>query len=374
MKYRMTQSQEVLLRILKAALRDENSDVLEDFDQWGELIKVAKSQSVLPIIAKFILKDTHIQNNLSNEIRLKLKSIVVSSVMTSDKLNKTLVVISDILKEEGIAHVLLKGWGLAQNYPLPSLRQCGDIDLYVGIEYYERSHSVLKAMYGKDVQDDIWEDKHYDLHVNDIQVEIHRVCDEHFSSRYDAILQYYSGMGLTQNLETCAVDGTEVFTPEKTFNAFYIFYHLYRHFMYGGVGLRQLCDWELFLRNHHNDIDTSRLHAMLTEMKLMEAWRDFGKLIVTYLGFCSNDFPFYDSKVSDSRVSAIMNRIIEEGNFGFERSYYKGRSDSYIVNKFMSLGRQMARFIRLMSLYPRASFYYMMDFLSTALRRFCAHR
>ena len=40
-----------------------------------------------------------------------------------------------------------------------------------------------------------------------------------------------------------------------TFNAFYIFVHLYYHFLQVGVGFRQICDWMLWLKRQEETID-----------------------------------------------------------------------------------------------------------------------
>lgn len=369
----MQKHSKILLDILSSALWNKDYTVPVDFREWKQVLRMANSHSVLAIVSHYLLRQREFTTSISYEMRLKMKSFVVSSVMASDKQNDTIILANDVLVQEGIVPILLKGYGIAQFYPQPALRQCGDIDFYVGEGSYKKSYEVLAGRFEGRADDDIWQEKHYSLMVNDMEVEVHRLCDEHYSAKYHAILQKYSDQGLSEDLENVSIKGSEIRIPETTFNAFYIFYHLFRHFIYGGVGLRQICDWAVFLNKNKDSIDRQKLETMLKEMKLMGAWKDFGHMIVKYLGFPEGDFPFYESKISDRRVSRIIDRILSEGNFGFERSYYKNRSDSYILNKFLSLWRQLSRFVKLMFLYPGSSFYFMMSFLKTAFSKFLAH-
>lgn len=373
MSKHLSDHHKVLLDILSCALWKKDFEFPEGFKEWDQILRNAMSHSVLAIVSHYLLSKLEFTAKLPSELRLKLKSFVVNSVIASEKLNDVILLTNDVLVQEGIEPILLKGYGIAQFYPYPALRQCGDIDFYVGVDSYKKSYEVLTSRFGKRNDSDIWQDKHYNLVVNDAELEVHRFCDEHYSSKYHAILQKYSEQGLSVKTEIVSINGSDIKIPETTFNAFYIFYHLFRHFIYGGVGLRQICDWAVFLSKNKESIDRLKLETMLKEMNLSGAWKDFGKLIVRYLGFPEEDFPFYDPMVNDRKVLRIIDRILSEGNFGFERSYYKKRSNSYLLNKFLSFWRQSARFIDLMFLYPSSSFYFMMSFLKTAFSKFLAH-
>lgn len=53
--------------------------------------------------------------------------------------------------------------------------------------------------------------------------------------------------------------GTDVSLPPVNFDALFLFFHMVGHFIHGGVGLRQVCDWALFLSARSADIDKERL-------------------------------------------------------------------------------------------------------------------
>lgn len=69
-----------------------------------------------------------------------------------------------------------------------------------------------------------------------------------------------------------------------TFNAFYIFVHLYYHFLQVGVGFRQICDWMLWLKRQEETIDWECSHGYVCEIGAMSAWVAFYGLVIDYLG------------------------------------------------------------------------------------------
>ena len=78
---------------------------------------------------------------------------------------------------------------------------------------------------------------------------------------------------------------------DADFNAFYIFNHRWHHFMTSGIGLRQFCDWMLFLHKHKDEIDLGRLEKFLMDMDMMKPWQSFGCVIVDVLGMPEEEFP-----------------------------------------------------------------------------------
>ena len=139
----MKQFEEVFLEILKAGMWGVRPQVPEEFDDWGSVVRLAKSQSVLGIVGDVLLSDTELSQRIPIELKDKVKKFVMANMVTHSLLNNTLVKVVSALRDNGVESVLLKGQGIARNYPRPELRQCGDIDLYVGIGKEEVVHDIL---------------------------------------------------------------------------------------------------------------------------------------------------------------------------------------------------------------------------------------
>lgn len=276
--------------------------------------------------------------------------------MTHGKLNGVLVNVVSQLSAAGIRPVLLKGQGLAQYYPKPELRQCGDIDLYVGLGRYDDSYDVVKPLATQiDDRKALEVGKHYDFFVGKVAVEMHRYSDRYPTSRLDRIYQEVSLRGLNENLIPLVFSSQEVYTPSDEYNAFYIFSHLFHHFLINGLGARQLCDWMLFLRSRSSHIDMQSLKTTLERLDMLKPWQAFGCVLVKYFGMPAETFPFYDP-AQENKAAKIVKRLLDEGNFGKERDVYKKRGKIYLINKTWAMFAHIGRSLGLLFLFPRHSF------------------
>lgn len=352
----MESHEDVFFSLLQCGLNGGSPSVPPDFCQWEKVLHLARSQSVLGIVGEVMLTDKRIEKELPAVLKAKVKAFLMANMMTSGRLNAVLVKVVTALRDAGIPTVLLKGQGLAYNYPKPELRQCGDIDLYVGLDNYDTSYDVLKPLATEiDDRKALLVGKHYDLSVGPVAVEIHRYTDRYPTSSLDRIYQKISLRGMTEDLVPLEFGGVSVDTPSDDYNAFYIFSHLFHHFLINGLGTRHLCDWMLFLRARAGHIDKDRLESVLKSLDMLDPWQDFGCLLVSYLGMREEDFPFYDPSRS-RKAEKIIRRIIDEGNFGKERAVYRKRGRIYLLNKAWAMSAHIARSVEFLFLYPRHSF------------------
>lgn len=157
------------------------------------------------------------------------------------------------LTSAGLHPTILKGQGIAQCYPeaLQKIRQPGDIDVYVS-DGREKAIEYARSV-GQNYID--WDYKHLHLNVwDDTEVEMHyhvevllnlwknRKLQKWFREHQDAIQG-----------SRFKVQGGDIATPTAEFNVFYILLHIYRHFLYEGVGLRQILDYHFVLRTVHGE-------------------------------------------------------------------------------------------------------------------------
>lgn len=347
---------EVLFSLLRNAFWGTPLETPEGFADWGRVAQLAKIQSVLGVAGDVMLSDVRIASAMSPELKAKIKTFVMSNMMTHGKLNSVLVKVVRELEAAGIPSVLLKGQGLAQYYPKPELRQCGDIDLYVGLDNYDASYDVLKPLATEiDDRKALEVGKHYDLYVGKVAVEVHRYTDTYPTPRLNRIYQEVSVKGLDAGLVPVSIAGCNVNTPSDDYNAFYVFSHLFHHFLINGLGARHLSDWMLFLRSRAAQIDRDSLRDTLVRLDMLEPWQAFGCVLVSYLGMPAEEFPFYDAS-QQWKAEKIVRRILEEGNFGKERDVYKKRGKIYIINKTWAMFAHIGRSFGFLFLFPRHSF------------------
>lgn len=352
----MERHEEVFFSLLRNALWGTPVAIPQGFADWAKVARTAKIQSALGLAGDVMLSDSGIASAMSSDLKTKIKTFMMANIMTHGKLNNVLVKVVSELDAAGIPSVLLKGQGLAQYYPKPELRQCGDIDLYVGLQRYADSYDILRPL-ATEIEDRkaLEVGKHYDFFVGKVAVEIHRYSDRYPTSKLDRIYQEVSLEGLGKNLVPIQFGGVEVMTPSDEYNAFYIFSHLFHHFLINGLGARQLCDWMLFLRSRSSHIDMQSLNTTLQRLDMLKPWQAFGCVLVKYFGMPAEAFPFYDPS-QESKADKIVKRLLDEGNFGKERDVYKKRGKIYLINKTWAMLAHIGRSLGLLFLFPRHSF------------------
>lgn len=352
----MERHEEVFFSLLRNALWGTPVEIPQGFADWAKVARTAKIQSALGLAGDVMLSDSGIASAMSSDLKTKIKTFMMANIMTHGKLNNVLVKVVSELDAAGIPSVLLKGQGLAQYYPKPELRQCGDIDLYVGLQRYADSYDILRPL-ATEIEDRkaLEVGKHYDFFVGKVAVEIHRYSDRYPTPKLDRIYQEVSSEGLGKNLVPIQFGGVEVMTPSDEYNAFYIFSHLFHHFLINGLGARQLCDWMLFLRSRSSHIDMRSLNTTLQRLDMLKPWQAFGCVLVKYFGMPAEAFPFYDPS-QESKADKIVKRLLDEGNFGKERDVYKKRGKIYLINKTWAMLAHIGRSLGLLFLFPRHSF------------------
>lgn len=349
---------DLFFNILKSALwgSDDRLDASNlSRDDVMVALRIAKAQTVLGMVANEVMQTSSLSCLLNEADKAGLKRFVMSSLTTGQMLNNALINIVLELRKHGIDPVLLKGQGIAKYYPLPDLRQCGDIDIYVGQDNFAKACEVIGEMSSpEDHQGDIPSLKHFHTRIGHAFIEIHRYTDVYWPNRYDRVYQKISDAGMHSDLVPLDFAGVPVMSPSVDFNVFFIFNHFWHHFIADGVGLRQLCDWVRLMHANHGKINLDYLSDVLGKMRLRKEWQVFGYIAVNTLGLPADEMPFYEPKYKKT-AEKVLELIMLEGNFGMEnRKDYK-RPKGYVAGKWYSFKRRFGRNLRVLSIFPMES-------------------
>lgn len=316
-------------------------------------MRMALSQSLMGLAGDKMLTTPQIREKLDPMFVNKLRVIFKQIVVNHNHMNIRISLLVSTLRGHGIEPVLLKGLGLAQYYPTPELRQCGDIDLYVREEDYEKAYDAIKPIVTSiDDKSGIWGWMHFDAKMDSIQVEVHHKADYMRSSKGDRLYRKFMLEGLSENLPSMSLREGDVSIPNPNFNAFYTFYHLWRHFSGSGVGLRQFCDWACFLHAHAGKLDLDYLRNILESLGFMRPWQVLGAFLVKEVGLPEDEFPFYDKKylkLSDK----IRKYVLKDGNFGMNLGKNNEKKGKYFLDKLISFKFHLSRNCRMFRIFPK---------------------
>ena len=378
----MTLAQQQFLELLRSGLwgTPADTELFKDNVDWNAILRIAMQQAVQVVVAdgiETLPKDIW----PPKEAVYKLMMVRIKTEQMHGLLNSTLNQIVNALNAEKIPSVLLKGQGVAQNYRKPTSRMCGDIDLYTGLNGYERACHIIEHLNTEQTQKPGEEcDHHMHLQLNGVEIEVHRLAGTMPSTRLNESFQEWTQKSIdshfgTSILKTWCNNGTNINMATPTFDAFFILYHAARHMTTEGVGFRQICDWVMYLHKNHASIDTEELGKKLKEYHLEAIWKEFGIMAVTILGLPKEELPLAPAEVKGNRkTSMLLKHIFISGNFG--RYDVNGRDytkTTYIKRKWRSFRFQSMRLIKLFNLFPRYIASYMVHWLSSAIRRFVTH-
>ena len=151
----------------------------------------------------------------------------------------------------GFRCCILKGQGNALLYPHPSSRTPGDVDVWVVANHEELRHIALSLTEGdgSSLQESL---NHIVLTVYGVSVELHSTPALLNSPLHNSRLQRWLKRNADlqcSNRIALPNNAGEVAVPTVSFNIIYQLCHLFHHCFYEGVGLRQIVDYYLVLKN-----------------------------------------------------------------------------------------------------------------------------
>ena len=368
--------QQQFLELLRAGLWGSPIDttLFQGKVDWKGIFKIAKEQTVQIIVAdglEALPKDIAPKKQTIHKIAIKR----VTNTLVHKFLNITINRITGLFSAEGIPSILLKGQGIAQNYPNPESRMCGDIDIYVGLENFDKACEILKREGAEDLTDQDEHEFHIALDLDGSTIEIHKKSDCISNKKLNKSLQKWNTSHLDAKLAEGTLPtwnnaGTLINLPDPTYNAFYIIHHAVRHMLGEGIGLRHVCDWMIFLRTHHDQINKDELREKLHEDHMTQAWEQFGALATEFLGFPEEYLLLPPANQNESKAELLLQHIFSTGNFGRYSHEQRDSKSHYIKRKWHNFRFQISRLIKLYRIRPEYTLTFGSGWFTRAIYRF----
>ena len=201
----------------------------------------------------------------------------------------------DALEKAEINFLPLKGAILKNYYPNPALRTFTDIDIYVGKDFEKAEKVLFELGYEKtgfDEHNDVGYSKKPSLHI-----ELHK---ELFPDDYD-----FEGYFDEPFKHTDLKDGYKYYHLYKTDDFFiHVLCHLYKHFTFGGCGLRQYLD--IYVMTQKMELDMDYIRSELKSFG-MEGFLDTTLKLDRF---------FFDGEKPDDELIEIAEFVFNNSTFG----------------------------------------------------------
>lgn len=307
---------------------------------WQTLYSMASKQAVLGVCFLAVQRLHSLDQVPPKQLVYEWFGVAESIRQRNEVVNKHCRKIQRKLTEAGIRSSILKGQAVAQYYgqELSRYRQSGDIDVYVdcGLE------GVLKFARDNGIDKPTWDYKHLHLDLfHDTEVEVHY--------RVEVLLNLWKNRKLQKwfkdNEELLFQKRDELITPTTAFNQFYVLLHIYRHFLYEGVGMRQLMDYYYVLTARDANDRPFNLERVLKQFGM---WRFARGIMWVMQEVFALDRAYMVGAPLESEGRFILKEVMTSGNFG----HYDERINNRKKGKLYTVAAVCKHNIHLLQHYP----------------------
>ncbi len=222
-------------------------------------------------------------------------------------------------EEKGIPSVILKGDAAAALYPTPDLRVAGDIDLLIPPADFDTVGAYLTA---RGYTAESKEGDHHDAFVRGrVTVELHRTVSGVPSGDVGKTVADLLADILT-TAKTARVGEDQIPVPDDLHQALVLLLHMQQHLREGGLGLRQLLDFALFLQSISSKDTKEEISRILHQIGLYCFAATLALACHRHLGLPADALCFTggDAALADALFADMM----ASGNFGRGNADYAG--------------------------------------------------
>ena len=348
---------------------DVQISLLNDIDFY-EVYQLAEEQSVIGVVLAGIE-----YSNVRPPRELLLQWIGEVQLIERQNLamNEFVARLIEKLRYQDVYAILVKGQGIAHCYERPLWRCCGDVDLFLSNDSYNRAKELL-APIASEVEKEYVIERHQGMTIDGFVVELHGTLRCGLSSRIDNGLEEIRKAIFYEGRVRSWMNGrTQVLLPNVDEDAVYVFTHMLQHFFKEGLGLRQICDWCRLLWTYKDTLNYEHLESRIRKMGLMTEWKAFSAFAVDFLGMPSEAMPMYSpDKKWKRKAEKLCAFILEVGNMGHNRDMSYFEKYPYLIRKVCSMGRRCGDVIRHVRIFPLDSLrffpYIMYNGLKSAVR------
>lgn len=261
---------------------------IADQEIYEEMIKQAIATLPAPYLASL---------SISEDLLQKWKSFIVEQLIFTTQCNYMQSVLPIT-----VPYVILKGTSVAQYYPYPDYRMMGDIDIMTRREDLEAACEQLMEA-GYSVEKSL--NREISLVKNMIVVELHRrfatLNDPAKAKRLDDLI--------IENINPSHV------LPDLI-NGLVVLEHISQH-MEGGLGLRQIIDWMMFVDKCLPDDKWSEFQKLADEIGLEQLAIVTTRMCELYLGLSHRE---WCAGADSVLCEQLMDYVMQCGNFGNKKT------------------------------------------------------
>lgn len=317
---RISKTERILLEYLGESLKSSDNvcEIPElSNEEWERIYSLANRHEVSVLMGD-IFNSVNLSDKTQSDFQLKTARTVHKGIRLQ-ALNTRLTA---LLEKEGVRAVTLKGYAVARLYPVPEFRKTTDIDFFLFSKEDEKKAVKILCENGFRPSKE-WHANHHSVLFSERNesVELHTAwADEFKNKRLNRYLENLQKESINQ-CRTIESDGQQLYVYDAAYQAFYLLIHMLGHFVGGGFGLRNLCDWVVLWENCEDDNVRDGFIKMAQDSGTEKFAKAVTFVCAEYLGLSKAKCPFpYDNLTEKELTDEFLRDILDAGEFGYSES------------------------------------------------------
>ncbi len=280
---------------------------------WSEIYSISAKQNISAIVWDYIqqaMADGELQPEQQPTKVQKIQWALATEQVEKKYARQKQVIakLARFFAEHNIKMMILKGYGLSLNYPVPCHRPCSDVDIWLFEEQQmpdgttqrrsaqQRADNLLREHFGIEID----EDKHHHtvFYIDGVMVENHYDflnIHAHLSNR---IIEQRLQLLTAQPMEQIEVEDGDskaiAYLPSPDFHALFMLRHSASHFAAERIVIRHLLDWRYFVEKYAEQIDWPSLRQIAEQTNMHNFLDCITAICIDHLELPSNCVPEFE--------------------------------------------------------------------------------
>ena len=281
---------------------------------WEEVFRLAEQHHVLPMVvnAAYDAYGAEVPWDRLTRYKKRAQQLTYLQMMKTERF----LSLYRFLAGKGLTPLVMKGLICRDLYPNPDFRFSADEDLLIMPDQAETYHETL-LQYGLKTdssKESVASEQETSYKSEDgvLFLEVHRFAFSPDSAAYGEYNSFFEDAFDRAVTEMHA--DVNIRTMSPTEHLFYLVCHLFKHFLHGGCGIRQVCDIGLFSRKYNEQIDWPRLMEQLDSVSARDFAVSLFSIAQESLGIDLTGTPIDFSNKTDPKE--LLDDILDSGVYG----------------------------------------------------------
>lgn len=232
--------------------------------QWGEEVTAQELEQVLALseehhVLPMVFEAVHAcpaMRQVDGALAAAYRHSTIHAVSAQAIKTEDFLALEHRLREKGLKPLVVKGIVCRNLYPKPDYRYSGDEDVLCGEQGFKACHMALvefgmkPCSTGREGYEEPYRKEDTGLYI-----ELHKTLFAENHPVFGDCNRFFEDV--FQRSVTVTVQGQPVETMGHTDHMLYLIVHAFKHFLYSGFGIRQVCDMILFANAYGEEIDWS---------------------------------------------------------------------------------------------------------------------